>query len=79
MCFLLEVTEVLPCGASVDRLQVPDPKARVAEEGQARTDYLTKETFTVDPEQGSVFKLPCQPEHYKTLLTILLLALDGNI
>ena len=66
MFFLLEVTEVLACGASVDRLQVPDPKARVAEEGQARMDYLTKETFTVDPEQGSVFimrskKLPCQP------------------
>lgn len=66
MFFLLEVTEVLPCGASVDRLQVPDPKARVAEEGQARTDYLTKETFTVDPEQDSVFimrskKLPSQP------------------
>lgn len=66
MFFLLEGTEVLPCGASVDRLQVPDPKARVAEEGQARTDYLTKETFTVDPEQGSVFimrskKLQCQP------------------
>ena len=64
---MLQVTEVLLCGASVDRLQVPDPKARVAEEGQARTDYLTKETSTtVDPEQGNVFimrskKLPCQP------------------
>ena len=65
MLFVLEVTEGLPCGASLDR-RVRDPKARVAEEGQARTDYLTKETFTVDPEQGSVFimrskKLPCQP------------------
>ena len=45
---MLEVTEVLPCGASLDR-QVPDPKACVAEEGQARTDYLTKETFTLYP------------------------------
>ena len=53
MLFVLEVTEVLPCGASLDR-RVRDPKARVAEEGQARTDYLTKETFTVHPEQGSV-------------------------